>query len=151
MERIKRGFRKAGEGLSQITDYLYEHPGKAALVGGGSILGTIGILQSLSKPEQDAVLDAAIAAEQEGGGEVAGISGGSLLDAAVILGMMDEDNEYLLSKVVTTPCRGGLYSEPLSKTRYVDPMGSRRYEAVDRGIQRIRGPVPKHMIKGRRY
>ena len=152
MHLIKNGFRKAGQGLNRMTDYLYNHPGKAALVGGGSILGTIGILRSLSKPEQEAVLDAAIAAEQEGGGEVAGLSGGSLIGAAVILGMMDEDNEDLLNKVVTTtPGKEGLYSGTLSEAEYVDPMGSRRYEAMDRGIQRIKGPVPQHMIKGRRY
>jgi hypothetical protein len=147
MKSIRQGFRKAGEGLSQVTDYLYEHPGKAALVSGGSILGTVGILQALDKPQQEAVVDAAIAAEQDGGGEVAGISGSTLLGAAVVLSMMDEDDDLAKRIVTTTPGKEGQYSETLGTAEYVDPMGQRRYDATERGIQRIKGPVPQHIVR----
>ena len=50
-------FRKA-------ADKMRAHPiTSTALVGGGSILGLVGVLKSLSKPEQEAVIDAAIMAE----------------------------------------------------------------------------------------
>ena len=45
---------------------------------------------------QDAVIDAAIAAEQTDSGATAfDFSRGSLFSAAVVLGMMDEDDEIL--------------------------------------------------------
>ena len=67
-----------------------------ALVGGGSTLGLVGVLKSLSKPEQEAVIDAAIMAEQKEGGATAyGLSSASLLSAAVVMGMMNEDDEIL--------------------------------------------------------
>lgn len=79
------------------------HPVTTTLVGGGSILGILGTLKALSKPEQDAVVDAAIAAEQEGGdGTVLGVSSASLLAAAALTGMFEED-EDLLTTVATRP------------------------------------------------
>ena len=78
------------------------HPITAtALVGGGSFPGLVGVLQSLIKPEQEAVIDAAIMAEQEEGDATAyGLSSGSLLIAAVVMGMMDED-EGILARVMS--------------------------------------------------
>ena len=50
----------------------------------------------MSKPEQEAVINAAIMAEQEEGDATAyGLSSASLLSAAVVMGMMDEDDEIL--------------------------------------------------------
>ena len=43
------------------------------LVGGGSILGLVGVLKSLSKPEQEAVVEAA--AEAEASGVVTAVTG----------------------------------------------------------------------------
>ena len=73
------------------------HPITAtALVGGGSIPGLVGVLQSLIKPEQEAVIDAAIMAEQEESDATAyGLSRASSLSSAVVMGMMDEDDEIL--------------------------------------------------------
>ena len=116
------------------------------LVGGGSILGFVGVLKSLSKPEQEAVVDAAIAAEEESSGADAyGLSSGSLLGAAVILGMMDED-EDLLDRVTTTPGMDGMQ---MHDHLYVEPMGSRRLDAVEVGRHRLKAPLPKGMLKRR--
>ena len=57
------------------------------------MLGTVGILQKLSQNEKDLVLDAALEAEREGGGEVLGMSSGTLLGAAVVLEMMENDED----------------------------------------------------------
>lgn len=86
-------FRKVGQRLNDVGGYIKEHRGISALIGGGSILGTVGILQALSKPEQEVLLDAAVEAEQGGGGEVAGVSSTTLLAAAAIQSIMDDDTE----------------------------------------------------------
>ena len=82
-------FRKAAQKMREypITS--------ATLVGGGTILGLAGILKGMSKSEQEAVIDAAVAAEEEEktGAGALGLSSGSLLGAAVILGMMDDEDE----------------------------------------------------------
>ena len=80
------------------------HPITAtALVGGGSIPGLVGVLQSLIKPEQEAVIDAAIMAEQEESDATAyGLSRASSLSSAVVMGMMDEDDEILGRAVRTS-------------------------------------------------
>ena len=94
MQAIKTGFRKAG-------DYARQHPVVSGLVVGGSVLGTVGILKGLTKDEQQEVVGAAIQAEQDGGGEVLGLSSGSLLGAAVVMGILDEfqdEDESLMSQ-----------------------------------------------------
>ena len=102
----------------------------------------------MSKPEQEAVIDAAIMAEQEEGDATAyGLSSGSLLSAAVVLGMMDEDKD-ILSRVTTTPGMDGMQME---ERMYVDPMGDRgRANAVASGRQRIEAPAPANVIIRRR-
>ena len=81
----------------KAADKMRAHPiTSTALVGGGSILGLVGVLKSLSKPEQEAVIDAAIMAEQEESDVTAyGLSRASFLSSAVVMGMMDEDDEIL--------------------------------------------------------
>ena len=63
-----------------------------ALVGGGSILGLVGVFKSPSKPEQEAVIDIAVATEQ-GDSETTAydLSSGSLVSAIFVLGIIDED------------------------------------------------------------
>ena len=57
----------------------------------------------MSKPKQEAVIDAAIMAEQEEDDATAyGLSSASLLSAAVVMGMMDEDDEILGRAVRTS-------------------------------------------------
>ena len=113
-------FRKA-------ADKMRAHPiTPTALVGGGSILGLVGVLKSLSKPEQGAVIDAAIMAEQEEGDATAyGLSSASLLSAAVVMGMMDEDDE-ILGRAMNTSDSKSLASK------------------------RIRAPAPNNVIIRRR-
>ena len=80
--------------IGKAGDLMRKYPiTSTTLGGGGSILGLIWALKSLSKPEQDAVLDAA-AAEEEGSDATAyGLSSGSLLGAAAILAVMDQDED----------------------------------------------------------
>ena len=91
----------------KAADKMRAHPiTSTALVGGGSILGLVGVLKSLSKPEQEAVIDAAIMAEQEEDDATAyGLSSASLLSAAVVMGMMDEDDEILGRAMNTSDSR----------------------------------------------
>ena len=132
--------RKAGE-------LIKAHPMTTALVGGGSILGIAGTLKALSKPEQDAVVDAAIAAEQDkGDGTVLGVSSASLLAAAALVGMTDGD-EDLLTRVSTRP---GMSGETDDIYRYTDPMGDRRYDAIEKGQHRIHAPLPRNVMLIRR-
>ena len=86
MTLIRDGLRKAGQ-------YLNNHRLIAGLAGAGGVLGTVGILQKLSQNEQHLVLDAALEAEREGGGKVLGMSSGTLLGAAVVLEMMENDED----------------------------------------------------------
>ena len=83
-------FRKA-------SDKMRAYPiTSTALVSGGSILGLLGVLKSLSKPEQEAVIDTAGAAEQgEGDATAYGLSSGSLHSTTVVHGMMDKDKDLL--------------------------------------------------------
>ena len=83
--------------IRKAADKMRAHPiTSTALVGGGSILGLVGVLKSLSKPEQEAVIDAAVAAEQDEGDATAyGLSSGRLLSTAVVLGMMDKNKDVL--------------------------------------------------------
>ena len=134
-------FRKA-------ADKMRAHPiTSTALVGGGSILGLVGALKSLSKPEQEEVIDAALIAQEDEGTDVLGLSSASLLSAAVVLGMMDEDAD-ILNRVTTTPEMGGV---EMDGDRYVDPMGlTGRRNAVRLGHQRIEAPAPANVIIRRR-
>ena len=60
--------RKAGQ-------LIKANPIPSALVGTGSILGLLGALRSLSKPEQEVVLEAAAEAEAEASGVVTVVTG----------------------------------------------------------------------------
>lgn len=135
-----KAIRKAGQ-------YLKEHPVQTALIGGGSILGSLGLLRSLTKPEMDYVIGEAIAQEQDGTKDALGLGSTGLLSAALILGLSEED-EDLLKRVTTTPGRNEVEQYGVV---YSDPMGDRRYQAVDTGRQRVQAPLPKHVIRGRRY
>lgn len=83
---IQSGFRKAGQVIAN-------NPVPVALVGGGSALGIAGVLQSMSPQDQDAVIGEAIAQENEGGGEVLGMSSASLLAGAAILGVIGMEDD----------------------------------------------------------
>ena len=89
--------------IRKAADKMRAHPiTSTALVGGGSILGLVGVLKSLSKPQQEAVIDAAVPAEQDEGDATAyDLSSGRMLSTAVVLGMIDED-EDLLERAVRT-------------------------------------------------
>ena len=89
--------------LNSAGDYVKEHPRQAVLFGGGSILGTIGILKALTKPERDAVLDAAVVAEQENDDTKFGLSSTGLIAAGVILGMIEDDEDQRLQQYQDSP------------------------------------------------
>ena len=116
MQSIKNSFRKVGE-------YAREHPVITSLLAGGSVLGTAGVLQKLSQDDQEAMLETAIAAENEGSGEALGLSSGGLLGAAVVLGMLEDDGDDIIKRVVTTtPGSEREYSTVMGTAQYRDPM-----------------------------
>ena len=93
--------RKAGQ-------LIKANPIPSALVGTGSILGLLGALRSLSKPEQEVVLEAAAEAEASGvETAVTGLGGTGLMAAGAMLAMMEDDDD--LDIVIDRPIDLSVY------------------------------------------
>ena len=65
----------------------------AGLAAAGGVLGAAGVLRKLNQDEQELVLDAAVEAESQGGGQVLGMSSGTLIGAAAVLAIMENDED----------------------------------------------------------
>ena len=63
------------------------------LAAAGGVLGAAGVLKKLNQDEQELVLDAAVEAESQGGGQVLGMSSATLIGAAAVLAIMENEED----------------------------------------------------------
>ena len=132
--------RKAGQ-------ILKAHPVKSTLAGAGGILGLAGVLKTLSPKEQEMVLNEAIPQEDENQATVYGVTGGSLMAAAALLALTEDNPERMHEVVTTSPRRTGLEADGVV---YQDPMGDLgRAEAISKGHHRISAPRPRGVLRRR--